>query len=332
MKKAVVLGAGGFIGSHLVKRLKSEGYLVTGVDLKYPEFAATEADEFIIGDLREEEVCKHVLCTKPDEVYQLAADMGGAGYLFTGAHDAEVMHNSALINLHTAKWATHFSVGKVFYSSSACIYPKQNQTNPDDPRCYEASAYPADPDSEYGWEKLFSERLYASFHRNYGLEVRIARFHNVYGPEGTWQGGKEKAPAAICRKVAQARNGDKVEVWGDGRQTRSFLYIDDCLDGIRQFMASDFMGPVNIGSEEMISINDFTEMIIDISGKSLDIRHVEGPQGVRGRNSDNALIRERVGWHPRYTLREGIEQTYLWIAGQLNQQQEIIDLQRLHQA
>lgn len=332
MKKAVVLGAGGFIGSHLVKRLKSEGYFVTGVDLKYPEFGVTQADEFIIGDLRQEAVCRDALSSRSHEVYQLAADMGGAGYLFTGTHDADVMHNSALVNLHTAKWATHFGVEKVFYSSSACIYPKQNQTNPDDPRCYEASAYPADPDSEYGWEKLFSERLYASFSRNYGLAVRIARFHNVYGPEGTWEGGKEKAPAAICRKVAQARDGEQVEVWGDGLQTRSFLYIDDCLDGIRQLMESDFAGPVNIGSEEMISINDFTEMIIELSGKSLGIRHIEGPQGVRGRNSDNDLIRERVGWNPRYSLREGIEVTYRWIAGQIKQQQVLKHHQQISHA
>lgn len=332
MKKALVLGAGGFIGSHLVKRLKSEGFFVTGVDLKNPEFSASEADEFIIGDLRQEAVCRKALSAGPEEVYQLAADMGGAGYLFTGAHDADVMHNSALINLHVAKWATHYGVGKVFYSSSACIYPKQNQTDPDDPRCYESSAYPADPDSEYGWEKLFSERLYESFHRNYGLTVRIARFHNVYGPEGTWEGGKEKAPAAICRKVAQARDGEQVEVWGDGLQTRSFLYIDDCLDGVRQLMESDCVGPFNIGSEEMISINDFTEMIIELSGKSLSIRHIEGPQGVRGRNSDNRLIREEVGWNPRYSLREGIQQTYQWIKTQVELKKETMAHQHMSQS
>jgi nucleoside-diphosphate-sugar epimerase len=331
MKKAVVLGAGGFIGNHLVNRLKSEGYFVTGVDLKHPEFTGTTADEFIIGDLRQEAICKRVLSNSPDEVYQLAADMGGAGYLFTGAHDADVVHNSALINLHIAKWATHFKVGKVFYSSSACIYPKRNQADPDDPRCYESSAYPADPDSEYGWEKLFSERLYASFSRNYGLQVRIARFHNVYGPEGTWEGGREKAPAAICRKVAQAKDGGEVEVWGDGLQTRSFLYIDDCLDGIRQLMESSFSEPVNIGSEEMVSINDFTAMIIKVSGKSLTIRHVEGPQGVRGRNSDNRLIHQQVGWNPKYSLKEGITQTYQWIERQVQRQQKTAPHQQISQ-
>ncbi|HKK76956.1 MAG TPA: NAD-dependent epimerase/dehydratase family protein [Saprospiraceae bacterium] len=324
MKRAVVLGAGGFIGNHLVKRLKSEGYFVTGVDLIHPQFGTTEADTYLIGDLRKETVCRKVLSNSPHEVYQLAADMGGAGYLFTGAHDADVVHNSALINLHIAKWATHFKVGKVFYSSSACIYPKHNQTDPNDPRCYESSAYPADPDSEYGWEKLFSERLYTSFQRNYGLDVRIARFHNIYGPEGTWMGGKEKAPAAICRKVAQAKDREQVDIWGDGLQTRSFLYINDCLDGIRQLMESDFTGPFNIGSEEMISINDFTKMIIELSGKSLRIRHIDGPQGVRGRNSNNDLISRQIGWSPRYSLREGITHTYRWIAAQVRNHQEAL--------
>ncbi len=321
MRKAAVFGAGGFIGSHLVKRLKEEGFWVRGVDLKHPEFAPTVADEFLIGDLRQLAICEQALAGGLDEVYQLAADMGGAGYLFTGAHDADVMHNSALINLHTASLAVQLGVSKVFYSSSACIYPKYNQMDPNDPRCSEASAYPADPDSEYGWEKLFSERLYASYQRNYDLDVRMARFHNVYGPEGTWQGGKEKAPAAICRKVIAAEEDGTVEVWGDGLQTRSFLYIDDCLDGVRQLMESDFMGPVNIGSEEMISINDFTQMLIDISGKSLSIQHVEGPIGVRGRNSDNRLVKERVGWSPHYSLREGMDKTYRWIEEQWQLQQ-----------
>lgn len=317
MKIALVCGAGGFIGSHLVRRLKNEGFWVRGADLKYPEFSPTEADDFIIGDLREQEVCRRVLDRKFDHVYQLAADMGGAGYIFTGENDANVMHNSALINLNIVELCVKHGVGKVFYSSSACMYPAHNQEDPDNPLCSEDSAYPANPDSEYGWEKLFSERLYLAFQRNYGLKVYIGRFHNIYGPEGTWRGGKEKAPAALCRKVAEASDGGYIEIWGDGRQTRSFLYIDECIEAVRRLVESDFSGPVNIGSEEMIAINDLAKLIIRISGKNLSIKNIPGPQGVRGRNSDNRLIKKMLGWEPNYPLEKGIRQTYEWITTQV---------------
>lgn len=317
MREALVCGAGGFIGSHLVKRLKAEGYWVRGVDLKYPEFSPTAADDFVVGDLRRPQVCEAVLDRAFDEVYQLAADMGGAGFVFTGENDADIMHNSALINLNMADACRHRGVGVVFYSSSACIYPEYNQQDPENPTTAEASAYPANPDSEYGWEKLFSERLYLAFHRNYGLEVRIARLHNIFGPEGTWRGGREKAPAALCRKVATAEDGGAVEIWGDGKQTRSFLYIDECLEGIRRLVRSDFTGPVNIGSEEMVTIDQLAEMIIGISGKHLRLVHVPGPTGVRGRTSDNRLIRERLGWAPSKPLADGLEPTYRWIASQV---------------
>lgn len=324
MKKALVCGAGGFIGSHLVKRLKSEGYWVRGVDLKYPEFAPTAADDFVQGDLRSLPLCEQVMDVEGgfDEIYQLAADMGGAGYIFTGDNDANVMHNSAMINLNIGDLAAKQGNVKVFYSSSACIYPEYNQLDPDNPKCSEDSAYPAAPDSEYGWEKLFSERMYFAFHRNMNLDVRVARFHNIYGPESSWKDGREKAPAAICRKVAQAPEGGAVEVWGDGKQTRSFLYIDDCLDAVRAFMDGEFMGPLNIGSEEMISIRAFTEMIIGISGKSIEIKHVEGPTGVRGRNSDNDLIREHLGWEPNYNLQRGITQLFNWVSEQVAEHAE----------
>jgi GDP-D-mannose 3', 5'-epimerase len=316
-KKAIVLGAGGFIGSHLVKRLSKEGYWIRGVDLKYPEFSSTEADDFIIGDLRDPYLCRQVLDYKFDAVYQLAADMGGAGFVFTGDNDADIMHNSATINVNMVDACYKRNIKNIFYSSSACIYPSYNQLDPDNPKCDEDSAYPAEPDSEYGWEKLFSERLYLAYHRNYDMNVRIARFHNIFGPEGVWCGGREKAPAALCRKVIEAEDGSSIDIWGDGKQTRSFLYIDDCLEGVLRFMKSEFIGPVNIGSEEMVSINQLAEMIIDISGKKLGINHVSGPLGVRGRNSDNKLIKEKLGWMPDYPLKNGLKKTYIWIENQI---------------
>ncbi len=317
-KRALVCGAGGFIGSHLVKRLKHDGYWLRGVDLKEPEFSPTAADSFVVADLRELSTWQQVLDVQFDEVYQLAADMGGAGYIFTGEHDAHVMHNSAMINLHMADFGVRTGVKKVFYSSSACVYPAYNQTDPNNPNCAESSAYPADPDSEYGWEKLFSERLYLAFFRNHGLDVRVARLHNVFGPEGTWRGGREKAPAALCRKIAEQTDGGEIEIWGDGEQTRSFLFIDECLEGVRRLMNStSFRGPVNIGSEEMITINGMASMIMDIAGKRLRIKHVPGPTGVRGRNSDNRLIRDKLGWAPSAPLRNGLAKTYRWIAAQV---------------
>ena len=323
MKKGLVCGAGGFIGSHLVKKLKLEGYWVRGVDLKYPEFSETAADDFVIGDLRNPEVCRDVVNIPFDETYQLAADMGGAGFIFTGEHDSEVMHNSAKINLNMVDVCSMVGVRKVFYSSSACIYPEYNQTDPDNPMCSEDSAYPAAPDSEYGWEKLFSERIYLAYHRNNGLQVRIARFHNVFGPEGTWQGGREKAPAALCRKVAEAVDGGDIEVWGDGRQTRSFLYISECLEAMRRLMDSDFTGPVNVGSEELVAINDLAEMIMSIAGKKLTINHISGPLGVRGRNSDNKLILEKLRWKPTGALKEGLRETYKWVHEQVRMRSQV---------
>jgi GDP-D-mannose 3', 5'-epimerase len=318
-KKALVLGAGGFIGSHLVKRLKQLGYHVTGADLKLPEFSETAADVFVQGDLRLQDFTNNLFTVGFDEVYQLAADMGGAGYIFTGDNDADVMHNSATINLNVLHAMRMNNCKKVFYSSSACIYPEHNQLDPDNPNCEESSAYPAAPDSEYGWEKLFSERLYASYRRNYGIAAHVARFHNIFGEEGTWRGGKEKAPAAICRKVAEAPDGGTIEIWGDGKQTRSFLHVNECLDGILLLMQSDFYGPVNIGSEEMISINDLAKMAASISGKTIAIKNIPGPTGVRGRNSDNKLIKEKLGWAPSRPLVEGMTTTYRWIEGQLKQ-------------
>jgi len=318
-KKALVCGAGGFIGSHLVKKLKKEGFWVRGVDLKKPEFALTAADEFVVGDLRNQLVVEKILDQPFDEVYQLAADMGGAGYIFSGLHDADVMHNSATINLNIVDRAHKMGVKKIFYSSSACIYPEYNQMDPNNPKCSEASAYPAAPDSEYGWEKLFSERMYLSYARNYGLNVRIARFHNIFGPEGTWNNGKEKFPAAISRKVAEAVDNGTIEVWGDGKQTRSFLYIDECLEAVRRFMDSEFAGPMNIGSEEMISVNDLADMVMDIAGKNLKINHIEGFTGVRGRNSDNNLIREKLNWAPSQSLKVGMEKLYAWIDQQVKE-------------
>ena len=317
LKKALVCGAGGFIGSHMVCRLINEGYWVRGVDLKYPDFSPSKANDFVIADLRNRESWEAVLDDNVDEVYQFAADMGGAGYVFTGTNDAHIMHNSAMINLHMADFAVKQKVKKVFYSSSACIYPSYNQEDAANPKCGESTAYPAAPDSEYGWEKLFSERLYFAFVRNYGLDVHIARFHNIFGPEGTWQGGKEKAPAALCRKVAEQANGGEIEIWGDGEQTRSFLYIDECIEAVRRLMASPFKGPVNIGSEEMVTINNMARMIMKIAGKDLSIKHIPGPLGVRGRNSDNKVIREKLGWGPSQRLHDGLAKTYPWIVSQI---------------
>ncbi|QJQ32760.1 NAD-dependent epimerase/dehydratase family protein [Sphingomonas lacunae] len=316
-KSALVCGAGGFIGSHLVKRLKREGFWVRGVDLKFPEFAETEADDFLIGDLRNQAVCDQVIDRRFDEVYQLAADMGGAGYIFTGLNDADIMHNSATINLNVLDRLHKRNTKRVFYSSSACMYPAYNQEDPDNPNCEESSAYPAAPDSEYGWEKLFSERLYLAYNRNHGMSNRVARYHNIFGPEGTWTGGKEKAPAAVCRKVAMAKSGEEIEIWGDGTQTRSFLYIDECVEGTLRLTRSDFEGPVNVGSDEMVSINQLVDLVADIAGKDIRKNHIPGPLGVRGRNSDNRLIEQRLGWRPSQSLRKGLEATYEWVERQV---------------
>ena len=339
MKKVLVLGAGGFIGSHLVKKLKEQGCWVRGVDLKYPEYEPSVADDFVIRDLTDSRNVESVVRLEGynnsplpykfdlypfseklqfDEVYQLAADMGGAGYIFSGDNDANVMHNSAMINLNVAYECSRQEVKKVFYSSSACMYPEHNQLDPNNPNCEESSAYPANPDSEYGWEKLFSERMFLAFHRNYNLDIRIARFHNIFGPYGTYKDGKEKAPAAICRKVAECLDGGEIEVWGDGEQTRSFLYIDECIEGILKLMESDFIGPVNIGSDEMVTINDMVNNVIDISGKMVYIKHVDGPTGVRGRNSDNNLIKEKLNWSPTQPLYNGLIKTYEWINSKIN--------------
>ena len=317
-KTAIVCGAGGFIGGHLVNRLKNEGYWVRGIDLKEIEYGNNNTDDFILGDLRNPVICDKLFDREIDEIYQLAADMGGAGYIFTGEHDAVVMHNSATINLNMAEAGKNHKAKKIFYSSSACMYPEYNQLDPENPKCSEDSAYPAAPDSEYGWEKLFSERLYLAYNRNYNLEVRIARFHNIYGPQGTWNGGREKAPAAICRKVKEVQDGGEIEIWGDGKQTRSFLYIDECIEAIRRLMNSNFSGPVNVGSEEMIAINDLVKMVANVANKTINIKNIPGPTGVRGRNSDNKLIREKLGWAPSDLLLNGITKTYNWIGDQID--------------
>lgn len=313
MKKVLVCGAGGFIGTHLVTDLKKRGYYVIGADLKYPEYSNTDADEFYITDLRSQESIKKLVTNDLYEIYQLAADMGGAGYIFTGDNDADIMHNSAMINLNILNEMIKKGIKRVFYSSSACMYPLHNQTDPDNPNLSEDSAYPANPDSEYGWEKLFSERLYMSFARNYGIRARIARFHNIYGPLGSWNNGKEKAPAAICRKVLES-NG-VVEVWGPGNQTRSFLYIDECIKGINKLVDSDYNKPINLGSSRMISINELVKLTASISGKEVAIVNVDGPVGVMGRTSDNTVIRQVLDWAPNEDLEYGIKNTYDWIKG-----------------
>ena len=342
-KTALVLGAGGFIGSHMVKRLRDEGYWVRGVDLKHPEFSSTVAHEFVTGDLRDVTFVRRCIAFKGylgnfyasvpeqyykpfDEIYQFAADMGGAGFVFTGENDADIMHNSVSINLNVLEEQRKFNESykvnqtKIFYSGSACMYPEHNQLDPDNPDCRESSAYPADPDSEYGWEKLFSERLYLAYNRNHSIPVRIARYHNIFGPEGTWDGGREKAPAAICRKVAYLpAEGGAIEVWGDGQQTRSFLYIDECIEATFRLMDSDFIGPVNIGSEEMVTINQLVDITAEVSDKIVSKIHIDGPLGVRGRNSNNDLIREKLGWDYEQSLMEGIRKTYDWIWRQTNQ-------------
>ena len=317
MKTALVLGAGGFIGSHMVNRLKSEGYWVRGVDIKKPEYGETQADDFIMGDLRSQQVCLQSVDQKFDEIYQFAADMGGAGFVFTGENDADIMHNSALVNLNILDACLRRNCKRIFYSSSACMYPEHNQLDPNNPNCEESSAYPANPDSEYGWEKLFSERLYLAYMRNYGLDVRIARYHNIFGTLGTWDGGREKAPAAISRKIAQANDGDTIDVWGDGSQTRSFLYIDECIEGTIRLMRSNCNVPVNIGSDEMVSINQLVALVASVAKKTIHINNIPGPVGVAGRNSDNRLIYQKLNWKPSWLLSDGISLTYKWIEEQV---------------
>ena len=318
MKTALVCGAGGFIGSHLVKRLKREGFWVRGVDIKLPEFEETEADDFLQADLRDPVICREVLDQRFDEVYQLAADMGGAGFVFIGENDADIMHNSVMINLNVLEACKRRTIKRVFYSSSACVYPEFNQMEPGTPVTAEDSVYPAQPDSDYGWEKLFSERMFLAYARNHGIEARIARYHNIFGPEGSWNDGREKVPAAMCRKIAQVADGGKIEIWGDGEQTRSFLYIDECLEATTRLIRSDWAGPVNIGSNEMVSINQLADMVMGIAGKGLSIKHIPGPLGVRGRNSDNRLIQEKLDWSPAAPLIQGLQKTYQWIEQQVS--------------
>jgi nucleoside-diphosphate-sugar epimerase len=314
MKTALVLGAGGFIGGHMVKRLKSEGYWVRGVDKKLHEHEYSHADDFQLADLTLQSDVQRVIDQQFDEVYQLAADMGGAGYINTNLYDADVMHNSATINLNVLHKCKEMNIKKVFFSSSACVYNEELQSTNVNPDCRESSAYPAHPDSEYGWEKLFSERLFHAYNRQHGMQNKVARFHNIFGPYGTWDGGKEKFPAAVCRKIAKANDGDEIEIWGDGEQTRSFLYIDDCIEGVRRLMNSEtFHGPVNIGADQMISINDTVDLVAQIAGKTIRKNHIDGPTGVRGRNSNNELIEEKLNWRPSQNLKEGLKETYRWI-------------------
>lgn len=317
MKSALVCGAGGFIGHHLVNRLKSEGFWVRGVDLKFPLYAPTSAHDFVQGDLRDAGLCAMIIDRRFDEVYQLAADMGGAGFVFTGENDADIMHNSALVNINVLEACRRRNVSRIFYSSSACVYPEFNQLDPDNPTTAEASVYPAQPDSDYGWEKLFSERFYLSYHRNYGIDVRVARYHNIYGPLGSWNDGREKSPAAMCRKVAMAKDGGEVDIWGDGKQTRSFLYIDDCINASITLMRSDKTGPYNVGSAEMVSIDQLADTVAGIAGKNIVKNHIPGPLGVRGRTSDNTLIKQDLGWEPSISLKEGLVETYAWINEQV---------------
>ncbi|CAK7059889.1 MAG: dTDP-4-oxo-6-deoxy-D-allose reductase [Desulfovibrio sp.] len=317
MKRILVCGAGGFIGSHMTSLLKRQGFWVRGVDIKTPRFSETAADEFVVADLRDPCACLQLFDQHFDEVYQFAADMGGAEFIFSGENDADIMHNSAVINLNVLEACHARNCKRIFYSSSACIYPDYNQKDPKNPNCTEDSVYPASPDSAYGWEKLFSEHLYLAYARNKGMTVRIARLHNVFGPHGEWTGGREKAPAALCRKVAQAVDGGTIEIWGDGEQTRSFLYIDECLEGITRLMRSDWSGPVNIGSDEMVSINQLSTYIAEIARKTIHLHHIDGPLGVRGRCSDNHLIEEKLGWRPRQPLKEGLVKTYAWVEEQV---------------
>tara|TARA_Y100000591_G_scaffold9669_1_gene7588 strand:+ start:12649 stop:13614 length:966 start_codon:yes stop_codon:yes gene_type:complete len=317
MKEVLVCGAGGFIGGHLVKKLKNDGMWVRAVDIKKNEFSESNADEFIVADLRDSQAVEGILDKPFKEVYQLAADMGGAGFVFSGENDADIMHNSAMINLNIVEASVKSKVGKIFYSSSACMYPERNQLDPNNPNCTEDSAYPAEPDSEYGWEKLFSERFYLAAKRNYGIDVRIGRFHNIFGPEGSWKDGREKAPAAFCRKVAETPDGGEIEMWGDGEQTRSFLYVDECIEGVQRLMDSNYDNPINIGSDEMVSLNKLASIVMDIAGKKQTINHIDGPLGVRGRNSDNTLIEKVLKWRPTSPLRDGLSLTYNWISKQV---------------
>ena len=317
--KILVLGAGGFIGHHLVKSLKAEGNYVDAADLKEPGFERSNADQFFMCDLRRVSTFEDVLNNDYDEIYQLAADMGGAGYLFTGLNDADVMNNSALINLNLLNHlGSRLCCQKIFFSSSACVYPEFNQLTSSNPICSEDTVYPAQPDSEYGWEKLFSERMYLAYSRNYAIQSRIGRFHNIFGPLGSWNNGKEKAPAALCRKIASTPNGGSVEIWGDGCQTRSFLYVDDCIEATAKLLRSEVDIPLNIGSDFLVSINELVDMISDIAGKTIHKVHIDGPVGVRGRVSDNRLVREKLNWSPKVDLRHGLALTYEWIDSQLN--------------
>lgn len=314
MRKVLVTGAGGFIGHHLAKRLKQEGFWVRGVDIKQPEYEPTHADEFRLLDLRRWENCLEAT-DGVEDVYALAADMGGMGFI--SSHHAEILHNNSLINIHTLDAARENGAKRYLYTSSACIYPEHLQTETDVKPLKESDAYPAQPQDAYGWEKLITERLCLHYREDYGIETRIVRFHNIYGPLGTWEGGREKAPAAMCRKVADVESGGTIEIWGDGEQTRSFCFIDDCVEGIRRIMDSNCTDPLNLGSDEMVTINELASIIAKIAGKAINFKHIDGPMGVRGRNSDNDLCRSTLGWEPPTSLAKGLEPTYEWIAAQV---------------